>query len=138
MAATIPNVSSVGNGPIGLNKLSLNPSAAATFNPFLAVRRFPATVDGSRDHKASKLARLISFKSLTSCGRLWIGSLLIKFQKWHKSHWKGVTRLSPSHLTTCLLSSSRVDTTTPSSSTRLAMGNSLSVRGAYQRPHQTF
>jgi hypothetical protein len=108
MAAAIPNVSSVGNSPIGLNKLSLNPSAAATFNPCLAVRRFPATVVGSRDHQASKLACLISFKSLTSCGRLWIGSLLIKFRKWHKSHWKGVHQvisIQPNYISSLIFQS---------------------------------
>lgn len=81
MAAPIPKESSKGKGPIGQKRAVPKPKEEATLAPCLQVSRTPVAVDGFLDQSASKFARLINFKTLTSGAKFAIGSRPIRFRK---------------------------------------------------------
>jgi hypothetical protein len=120
----IPKESSRGNGPMGLNRLSLSPSEAAPLVPCQQASGDPETVDVSLDHTASRFALHINFKTLMSGARVKMGSLPVRFLKWHRSHWNGVTKLSPFHAWRKQFTSSQSRLSTPSSSMGKAIGSS--------------
>lgn len=66
ITAPIPNESSKGKGPMGLNSLFSKPNSDAILKPLLHSIKVLPTVLVSDAQKESRFARLMSFSILTS------------------------------------------------------------------------